>query len=361
MSECLLKGTTTRSAADIARFLEDIGGAINTSTGNNSLSVGCQTLAEDLDAALELMADVVMNPSFPEDAFFKEKETFVADAEEDMEDPLSVAFRQERHVAYGNVSYGNSPAGTAQSLSSLTVEDIRKQYERIICASNAVLCISGDVMKDKVLPLLEKHMGAMRKGSPPVLAPTPALKSGREVTVLDKQQAVLVVGVPGVDVVSPDMAMALIFQAWCGDMAGPVFTNIREEAGLAYYASSSLFIGMDAGGICFYLGTSPEHLEEAERRLEETLSMIYEQGMTEEELERTKASALSSRLLAMQSNGTLCQMLALDILFGLPLDAFEKQTRAIRNMTVEQVNGFIRKILDPSQPRSWSIVRPENP
>ena len=180
-------------------------------------------------------------------------------------------------------------------------------------------------------------------------------------TVLDKQQAVLVVGVPGVDVVSPDMAMALIFQAWCGDMAGPVFTNIREEAGLAYYASSSLFIGMDAGGICFYLGTSPEQLEEAERRLEETLSMIYEQGMTEEELERTKASALSSRLLAMQSNGTLCQMLALDILFGLPLDAFEKQTRAIKNMTVEQVNGFIKKILDPSQPRSWSIVRPENP
>lgn len=87
MSECLLKGTSTRSAADIARFLEDIGGAINTSTGNNSLSVGCQVLAEDLDAGLELMADVVMNPSFPEDAFLREKESFVADAEEDMEDP----------------------------------------------------------------------------------------------------------------------------------------------------------------------------------------------------------------------------------------------------------------------------------
>lgn len=75
---------------DIARFLEDIGGAINTSTGNNSLSVGCQILAEDLDSGLELMADVVMNPSFPEDAFLREKESFVADAEEDLEDPLSV-------------------------------------------------------------------------------------------------------------------------------------------------------------------------------------------------------------------------------------------------------------------------------
>ena len=341
MSECLLKGTSTRSAADIARFLEDIGGAINTSTGNNSLSVGCQVLAEDLDAGLELMADVVMNPSFPEDAFLREKESFVADAEEDMEDPLSVAFRQERKVAYGHVSYGNSPSGTPESLSSLTVQDIKKQYERIICASNAVICISGDVRKEEVLPLLEKHLGGMRAGTPPALTPTPALRAGREVAVLDKQQAVLVVGVPGVDVASPEMAQALLFQSWCSDMAGPVFTNIREEA----------------GGICFYLGTSPEQLEEAGRRLEKTLEMIDEQGMTEEELERTRAAALSSRLLAMQSNGTLCQMLALDILFGLPLEAFEQQTDAIRNMDLARMNAFIRKVLDPAQPRSWSIVR----
>ncbi|WP_302015112.1 pitrilysin family protein [uncultured Akkermansia sp.] len=361
MSECLLKGTATRSAADIARFLEDIGGAINTSTGNNSLSVGCQILAEDLDAGLELMADVVMNPSFPEDAFLREKESFVADAEEDQEDPLSVAFRQERRVAYGHVSYGNAPSGTPESLSSLTVQDVRDQYERIICASNAVICISGDVRKEEVLPLLEKHLGGMRAGTPPVLTPTPALQAGREVAVLDKQQAVLVVGMPGVDVASPEMAQALLFQSWCSDMAGPVFTSIREEAGLAYYASSSLFIGMDAGGICFYLGTSPEQLEEAGQRLEETLKMIYERGMTEEELERTKASALSSRLLAMQSNGTLCQMLALDILFGLPLDGFEQQTVAIRNMTLDRVNAFIKKTLDPAQPRSWSIVRPPLP
>lgn len=189
-----------------------------------------------------------------------------------------------------------------------------------------MICISGDVRKEEVLPLLEKHLGGMRAGTPPALTPTPALRAGREVAVLDKQQAVLVVGVPGVDVASPEMAQALLFQSWCSDMAGPVFTNIREEAGLAYYASSSLFIGMDAGGICFYLGTSPEQLEEAGRRLEKTLEMIDEQGMTEEELERTRAAALSSRLLAMQSNGTLCQMLALDILFGLPLEAFEQQT-----------------------------------
>lgn len=358
MAECLLKGTTSRSASDIACFLENIGGAINTSAGNNSLSVGCQTLAEDLDSGLELMADVLKNPSFPEDAFLREKEAFVTDAEEDIEDPLAVAFRQERKVAYGNVSYGNSPSGTPESLSSLTLQDVKAQYERIVCACNSVICISGDIRKEDVLPLLEKHFGEMKRGQLPELTPTPALQNGKAETFLDKQQAVIVVGVPGVDVRAGEMAQALLFQAWCSDMAGPVFTKIREEAGLAYYASSSLFIGMDAGGICFYLGTSPEQLEEAEQRLESTLDLIYQQGMTEEELERTKASALSSRLLTMQSNGTLCQMLALDILFGLPLDTFEQQTKAIRSMSVEQMNAFIRKVLDPLKPRSRSIVRP---
>lgn len=165
MAECLLKGTSTRSAADIARFLEDIGGAVNTSAGNNSLSVGCQVLAEDLDAGLELMADVVMNPSFPEDAFLKEQESFVAGCRRRIWKTL-FPWRSGRRGRWltDMVSYGNSPSGTPESLSSLTVQDIKRQYERIICASNAVICISGDVRKEEVLPLLEKHLGSMRTG-----------------------------------------------------------------------------------------------------------------------------------------------------------------------------------------------------
>lgn len=119
------------------------------------------------------------------------------------QDPLSVAFRQERHVAYGNVSYGNSPAGTAEPFlpdGGGHPEAVRAHRLRVQCR---VVHFRG-CDEDEVLPLLEKHLGAMRKGSPArSCPPTPALKPGREVTVLDKQQAVLVVGVPGVDVVSP--------------------------------------------------------------------------------------------------------------------------------------------------------------
>ncbi len=358
MSECLLKGTVTRSAADIARFLEDIGGAINTSTGNNSLSVGVHTLAEDLESGLELMADVLMNPSFPEEAFIKEKEAFIAETEEELEDPMSVAFREERRLAYGNVSYGHSPSGTPESLASLSIDDVRAQYERLICAGNAVLCIVGDVKKETLLPILEKHLGGLRSGAAPELTATPARQGGRSVKEPDKQQAVLVLGVPGPNVKSDELALAMLFNSWCSDMAGPIFTEIREEAGLAYYAGSTLFPGLDTGSICFFLGTSPEQLDEAEQRLLNTLEKIRAQGMNAEELERTRATALSARLLSMQSYGTLCKMLALDTLFGLPLDNFERTTQAIRDINLEEINAFIKKTLDAAKPRTVSIVKP---
>ncbi len=361
MSECLLKGTSTRSAADIARFLEDIGGSINTSTGNNTLSVGVRTLAEDLESGIELMADVLMNPTFPEEAFIKEKEAFIAETEEELEDPMSVAFREERRLAYGTVSYGNASTGTPESLAALTIEDVQTQYERLVCAENAVLSIVGDVQKEALLPILEKHLGCLRKGAAPELTATPARQSGRSVKELDKQQAVLVLAVPGLDVRDEELSLGMLFNSWCSDMAGPIFTAIREEAGLAYYAGSTQFHGLDTGSFRFFLGTSPEQLDEAEQKLLETLKKIEQQGMSAEELERTRASALSARLLSMQSYGTLCRMLALDTLFGLPLDNFERNTQAIREIGVEEINAFIKKTLDASKPRVVSVVKPGKP
>ncbi len=358
MSECLLKGTSSRSATEIARYLENIGGSINTSAGNNSLSIGCHTLAEDLECGLELMADVAMNPTFPQEAFLREKEAFIAEAQEMLEDPLHVAFREERRVAYGNVSYGNSPSGTPQSLASLSLEDVRAQYERIVCAANAALCITGDVKMAEVLPLLEKHLGGMRRGSVPELAATPNRRGGRKETLMDKQQAVMALAVPGAKVTDDELHLGMLFNSWCGDMAGPIFTGIREEAGLAYYASSTAFIGLDSGSFRFYLGTSPEQLNDAEQRLLETLNAIYENGMSAEELERTRASLLSSRLLSMQSNGALSQMMALDTLFGQPADTSERLTQAIRETTTEEINAYIKKTLAPERPRSVSIVKP---
>lgn len=358
MSECLLKSTKTRTASEIAREIEDLGGMITSSTGNNSISIACRVAAEDLAVGVELLADVVQNPTFPEEAFAKEQASFISAVEEELEDPCALAFRCVRKAAYGNVSYGNSPAGTPESLSHLSVDDVKAQFERIVCASNGVLSIAGDVEPDEIWETLERHLGTLKVGESPEFVPTPIQQSAEITKYLDKQQAVYVLCLPGIQVDSPALAELYLFHGWCSDMAGPIFTAIREESGLAYYASSSVFVGVDAGNIYFYFGTSSAQLSEAIEKLEQTLNRIYEHGMTAAELERCRAATLSARLLSMQSNAHICQMQALDVLFGLPENNIHRQTELIKQVSLEQMNLFIKQVLNPANPRTIAVVKP---
>lgn len=359
LSECLLKGTTSRNAEEIAAALEDLGGSIDSTSGNNSMTVAFNVLAEDIEAGIDLLADVVLNPTFPRDAFEHEKQSMVSDVEEQMEDPLSVVFNNLKKQSYGEVSYGLSPSGTVESLCKLTLKQVRQQYERLVCGNNAVLGLAGSFDPATVKSLLEQYLGKLPEGESPANTTTPSQKDGECIAYLDKEQAVLALGLPGIDVRSDLRAHAALFNAWCSDMAGPIFTGIREESGLAYYASSSLFMGLDTGNILFYLGTSMHQLDEARAKLEEILTHLYTHGISSEELERTRASALSAQILARQSNSTLSQRLALDVLFGLPADNFEQQERITAQISHDEMNAFIKQFLSPDRSRAWSIVKSE--
>ncbi|MEG0143516.1 MAG: pitrilysin family protein [Akkermansia sp.] len=359
MAECLLKGTTTRTCTDIAHYLEDLGGSIHASSGNNSIVLGFQVLSEDIASGFNLLSDLILNPTFPEDAFEKEREAVISELEEDDEDPVSVTFKNLRSATYGDTSYGNPTSGTIESIQALTPQHLHDHKQRLFCGQNASLCITGDFDEQIVKNLIEDTLGQVPSGTtPPLLHSTPQAP-GEIRDLLDKEQSVLAVALPGINVHSEQNAEAILFQTWCSDMAGPIFTRIREEAGLAYFASSTLFIGLDTGNIIFYLGTSAEQLNQARAKLEETLAEIYKNGISPEELERTRAGALSARMLARQSNGALAQILALDRLYGLPANNFEIQEKRIATMTTDAINAFIRDRLAPDQPRTWSIVTKE--
>jgi len=122
-----------------------------------------------------------------------------------------------------------------------------------------------------------------------------------------------VLGYPGLDVKDDDRYALGLIHAWCSDMAGPVFTKIREELGLAYYASSTTFFGMGTGFFGFYLGTSPEQLNLAKEELLKLIRTIAENGMNEDELERVKTSWIAKQSLTNQSNGAVAAVCSVDI------------------------------------------------
>ena len=358
LSECLLKGTTTRSAEQLANEVENLGGAISSAAGNNTFNLSIRGLAEDLPTLLELLADAALHPTLPAEVVENEKNAMVADIQDAEEDPAALAFRKLRGLCFGKVSYGNHRDGTVESVQSITRDALLAQHARLVCAQNAVLAVAGDIDPATVSATAEKLFAGIPAGMPVERTATPAQMPADAVVTLDKEQAVLALAVPASNALSDTAPTQLLFEEWCRDMAGPLFDEIREKRGLAYYAAASSLLGVDAGCLYFYLGTAPEQLAEARTVLEETLNGIALNGMPADALERARSTALTARMLALQSCGKRCSGMAVNTLLGLGADYDDRVPDLLRAVTPESMNRFLATVLNPSATRTWISVRP---
>ena len=358
LAECLLKGTTTRSAAQLANEVENLGGAISSAAGNNTFNLSIRGLADDAPILLELLADAVLHPTLPADGVENEKNAMIADIMDAEEDPAALAFRRLRRLCFGKVSYGNHRDGTVESVQSLTREALLAQHARLVCARNAVLAVAGDIDPAAIISTAEKLFGNMPVGAPVERTVTPAQMPADAVEILDKEQAVLALAVPASTALSDTAPAQLLFEEWCRDMAGPLFDEIREKRGLAYYAAASSLLGVDAGCLYFYLGTSPEQLAEARTVLEATLNRLAQDGMPPDALERARSTALTARVLALQSCGKRCSGMAVNTLLGLGADYDDRLPDMLRAVTPESMQRFLAGVLAPTATRTWISVRP---
>ena len=360
MAECMLKGTSTYSAGELADAVEGLGGTISCSAGNNTINLKTRALSEDALTMLGLLADAALHPTFPADAVATAREDMVADILDSEEDPAAVAFRRLRRACFGATSYGLHPDGSVESVQSLTREALTAQHARLMCARNAVLCLCGDFEPQAVLAEAERLFAGMPSGAPAELPPTPAQQAADLTIACDKEQAVLAIAVPALPATAAEQPLQCLFDEWCRDMAGPIFSEIREKRGLAYYSASAALLGTDTGCMFFYLGTSPESMPEARAALDELLNRLATEGMPPQALESARATLLSSRLMAAQSADKMCSSTAIDTLLGLPPDYADSLQESIRAVTVEQMNAFIARLLSPTATRTYCTVQKVN-
>ena len=151
--------------------------------------------------------------------------------------------------------------------------------------------------------------------------PPGSLSPGRESTDrLPKKQAALAIGYPGATVTGTDRFALAMLQEYASDMAGPLFTRLREELGLAYQVGATQFLGYDTGLFSFYIATSPEQADLARSELLAEIGKIASHGIPDEAFERVRATVLSGLALQQQSPAAIAQSIALDCLFGQPAD-----------------------------------------
>ncbi len=359
LSRVLLKGTRTRTAGQLADEIEELGGGIGSEAGNNSISVSVRVMRPDFHTGLEILADVLTNATMPEKAVAREKEAQLASIKAEEEEMTVVARNLLRAQLFGSHPYGLRGAGTPESVARLTPGDVLAFRDRHLVARNGVLAVFGDVHAEEVRALAEKMFSALPAGEPlfATVPEPPALVAAREVEILkDKEQAVLMVGFPGVDLFSPDTAALEIIDEACSDLGSRLFLRIREEMGLAYFVGSSHMSGLARGMFTFYLGTAPEKVGDVKAALLDEIAKLARDGLTAEELARSKEKNIGQMEIRNQSNGAFAFQAALNELYGLGHSYHLEQRRQVEALTIDEVRAVARQYF--TQPAITAIVRP---
>jgi zinc protease len=348
-AKLLLKGTSTRTAEQIASEIESLGGSIESYSGNNSLGANVEVLSSDFTTGLDLLADVILRPTFPGPALERERQIQLANIKAQKDELLPTASKMMRRGLFGETGYGLHTNGTEKSVQSIRVEDLKKFHEAFVRPNNCVLAVFGDVQAPAVRAAVDKFFGSWSKGGSQINTKTgPSVKGVKRLAeTRDKKQAVMVIGFPGVTLHDEDRYPLELIQEACSDLGSRVFVRIREKLGLAYYVGAQNFLGVVPGFFAFYVGTEPEKIALVESELLKEAEALRKDGLTEEELKRAKAKVIGQKKIARQDLGTFAMNSALDEIYGLGYAHTDIEDTKYQAVTLEQTKTAAQKYLTP--------------
>lgn len=340
LSQTILKGTSTRSAEEISDCIENVGGSIGASGGNNSFGLSIDLLADDLPMAIEVLADVAGQASFPEKNVAGERDTLLARIAAELENPVTIAIWEARRKIFDKLPFARPQIGTRQAVENFSAQDLHQIRRRIVGGRNGVLSIVGDVDPATILDTAREHFSCLPQGSDllrDLSLPPAHPESGTHDLTLDKEQAILVIAYPSPHLLSPQRHALDLVDSACSNMASRLFTRIREELGLCYFIGSGQIHGFTHGMFYFYVGTSPEKLDLVEAELLDEIAHLASSGLGKEEIERARSSLLGRHAIGLQSPQAICQTMALDSLYGLGHDHHQEVPDLIRAVEKEEI------------------------
>jgi zinc protease len=360
MTKMLIKGAGRRSAEEISSEIESVGGSLDAYAGNNSFGVAAEVLETDLELGLELVSEVLQRPTFPESEMEREREYQLAGIRAQKDQLLQVAARTMRRVMFGQRGYGLDSAGTEESVAGLTLGQVREFHRRLTVPNNGVLAIYGRVDTQALHQAVIRHFGEWSAGRPSLATPLDEISvSGpiRKEEHKDKKQAVVVLGYPGVTMRNPDRHALEVLQEACSDLGSRLFMRIRDELGLAYYVGAQNFIGLEPGFFSFYAGTEPGKVPLVVDELMAEARKLSVEGLTAEELKRSKAKIIGQKKIARQDLGGYAMTTALDELYGLGYAHSDAEDALFEAISLEDVRRVAAAILKP-EASVLSIVSP---
>jgi zinc protease len=357
----LTKGTKTRTALDIARQIESIAGSVDGDSGKNTFGAAATVLAKYLDEGVELFADVVLNPSFPETEIAKRRRDILAAIKAQEDNPSSYAFRLFNKALFPTHPYGLNSLGTEASVKALTRQQLVDYYATYAAPNNAVLTVVGDVSTGAIVERLKQAFAGWQKKPVSLPDPRPEQPHATAVRVEEtkpKAQAQIIMGNLGATFDNPDKYALQVLNAVLSGQGGRLFFELRDKQSLAYALSSFTSEGLEPGAFGVYIGSAPEKVPAAIAGLERELQKVRTEKVSADELQRAKRYIIGSFEIDLQRGSAVALNLALNELYGLGYDEYRRFPARINAVTAEDVLRVAQKYIQPER-FTRVIVRPD--
>ena len=353
LEHMLFKGTTKRSAFDIAREVDRVGGEFNAFTAREHTCFHILLLERDCDLGVEILSDVLLNSNFKREEVERERKVILQEIAMVEESPEELAHDVFFELIHPNHGLGRPILGTRKSIMTLSRRDLIRVFNSHYRPDQLVFSVAGDVSHRSLQRKLSKLASHRWPGRGPhgatelVFAPAPPIQ--QEFWWVDRptEQVHLVWGVRGPHFASEDRFAAFLLNAYLGGgMSSALFQEIREKNGLAYTVYSSLTPYVDSGVFSIYAATGSDQVGLCLRLIEDCVKRIKNKPMSKKELDWIKDNMKGTILLSSDSVESRMSSIAKnDIFLGryVPPDQVCKEIDAVTPDDIRRVANFIFK------------------
>ena len=351
LEHLLFKATPTRTSVGIAQAVDAVGGELNAFTSKEHTCYYAHVLDDDLEMAVELVADVVLNGvCAPADVELERDVVLeeIAMRDDDPEDTLGDVFLS---AMFGDHPVGRPVIGSVDSVSAMTRNQLHSFHIRRYVPERMVLAVAGNIDHNHVVALARDYFGArLVKGRKPLPPRTGAgrVPGGPGLTLIsrDCEQTHLTLGVRAPGRHWPDRwALSVLNTALGGGLSSRLFQQIREARGLAYSVYSAVDTFADSGAFSIYAGCLPERFDEVVRLAAEILEGVAREGITEDECRIAKGSLRGGLLLGLEDSASRMNRLGRSELNFGEYRSLTSTLRNIEAVTLDDVNAVARKVL----------------
>jgi predicted Zn-dependent peptidase len=344
----LFKGTSNRSAEDIARSVDSIGGNLDAFTAKEMVCYNTKVLDEHLPIAVDVLSDLVLNPLFREEDIEKEKGVILEEIKMDADNPDYLVHEIFSSNFWKDHSLGRPILGTRETVKRFSQSTVRDYYDSVYTPENLLITAAGNLTHDRLVNLARERFETVKPGGPPPALVAPAtharvsLKSKKEL-----EQVHVCLGVPCYPIPHEDRFVCYALNTVLGGgMSSRLFQNIRERQGLAYAVFSELNPYADTGCLAVYAGTSLESAKKVVDSILKEFTELKEKDVPAEELRRAKDHLKGSLMLSLESTSSRMSNLARQEMHFRRFFTLDELIESIEKVTAPDIQRVARDFFD---------------